>query len=336
MMHTLPIAGPHCIIPNLPKIDRSAKTICFIFRRGAMWKYPIVPLARAGAQCTSRARLHYLPSSLQTQMFTTLRRTAAQPATVSGNGSSSQSSSSTVSPPPTMANPNNVLTTDPSVIMVPPEPSKGIPVSIKAYYIARGIDIHRIQGKLYKPYNLARREYQAKSVTITLNEENNQYISVFKYGSIVFFNIPEDQHVQHLESLKAEAGYIAIPAPLQHTEKYKVIVHGNLDKPSVIKAEHLNIRSLDTNNITIVGTVMAQTVALDYYAVAVDRMLESFMDMNMRIQETGNFSALSTQQLHKLVASNNSVITNVLLKVKDFLFNMMIFVLILIALDGYI
>jgi uncharacterized Rmd1/YagE family protein len=222
-----------------------------------------------------------------------------------------------VSPPPTTANPNNVLTSDPSTSLVPPEPSKGIPVSIKAYYIARGIDIHRIQGKIYKPYNLARREYQAKSVTITLSEENNQFISVFKYGSIVFFNIPEEQHLQHLESLKAEAGFVAIPEPLQHTEKYRVIVHDNLDKPSVIKAEHLNIRSLDTNNITIVGTVMAQTVALDYYAVAVDRMLESFMNMNMKIQETGNFNALSKQELHKLVASNNSVITNVLLKVSS-------------------
>lgn len=264
--------------------------------------------------------------------FTTIRRNQTPSAVISGNttivgsaaGPASNSNQSlpqyampSVSPPPTTANPNNVLTSDPSTSLVPPEPSKGIPVSIKAYYIARGIDIHRIQGKIYKPYNLARREYQAKSVTITLSEENNQFISVFKYGSIVFFNIPEEQHLQHLESLKAEAGFVAIPEPLQHTEKYRVIVHDNLDKPSVIKAEHLNIRSLDTNNITIVGTVMAQTVALDYYAVAVDRMLESFMNMNMKIQETGNFNALSKQELHKLVASNNSVITNVLLKVSS-------------------
>ena len=47
-----------------------------------------------------------------------------------------------------------------------------------------------------------------------------------------------------------------------------------------------------SNNIVIVGTVMAQTVALDYYAVAVERMLENFMHMNVKIEESGNFDSL--------------------------------------------
>lgn len=53
-------------------------------------------------------------------------------------------------------------------------------------------------------------------------------------------------------------------APL--TEDYKIMVNKNLDRPSVVKAEHVNIRSLNSNNIAIISTVMAQSVALDYYA----------------------------------------------------------------------
>jgi hypothetical protein len=94
-----------------------------------------------------------------------------------------------------------------------------------------------------------------------------------------------------------------------------VIIHGNLDKPSVIKAEHLNIRSLDMNNVVIISTVMAQTVALDYYAESVDRMLDAFIKMNQKIQDTGSVNDLSATSLHKMVAVNNSVITNVLSKV---------------------
>jgi hypothetical protein len=57
----------------------------------------------------------------------------------------------------------------------------------------------------------------------------------------------------------------------------------------------VNIRCLDDNNLVIIGTVMAQTVALDYYAVSVEKMLEAFMKMNRNIEETGNFDQLVSQ-----------------------------------------
>lgn len=193
-----------------------------------------------------------------------------------------------------------------------PEPNKGIPVNVKAYYVSRVIDIFRLHGTRY---NFARRDYQTKSVTITLSEELNQHILVFKYGSIVMFNIPEDQHHQHIKSIQDETQSIEIPSSLQHTENYRIIIHENLDKPSVLKAEHVNIRNLDKNNLIVIGTIMAQSVALDYYAVAVEKMLESFMKMNLSIQHSGDFANLSTKELHKLIASNNAVITTVLSKV---------------------
>jgi len=90
--------------------------------------------------------------------------------------------------------------------------------------------------------------------------------------------------------------------------------------PSVVKAAHLNIKKLDANNIAIVATVMSQTVSLDYYADNVDKMLETFMMMNLKVENTGGnaISALDKQQLFRLVASNNTVITNVLSKLGIF------------------
>ena len=130
-------------------------------------------------------------------------------------------------------------------------------------------------------------------MTITLDPDLNQHISIFKYGSVVLFNIPEAQHLEHLRKIKEAAVLTPISEGLQHTEDYKIIIHDQLDKPSILKAEHLNIQRLDKNNITIVGTVMAQTVALDYYAASAERMLESFMQMNMKIENSGSFSFYS-------------------------------------------
>ena len=188
-------------------------------------------------------------------------------------------------------------------------------VSVKAYYVARGIDVLRVHSNLYGDN---RQQFDTKSVTITIDKNLNQYISIFSYGSCVFFNIPTAQHLEHLRRIRETAISSAIAEGVQHTEDYRVLINDQLEKASVIKAEHVNIRCLDNNNIIIVGTVMAQTVALDYYAVAVERMLENFMRMNMKIEESGNFDLLDKRSLYKLIATNNTVITNVLSKLGIF------------------
>jgi uncharacterized Rmd1/YagE family protein len=209
---------------------------------------------------------------------------------------------------------HSALNSQSQSIPVPPAPTAGIPISIKAYYIARDIDVLAIPN--FTSYKSSRRVQQAKSVTITLNEELNQYISIFQYGSVVFFNVPEPTHSEHLSRIASQASVqdAIIPPALPPTDSYKVIVHQNLDNPSVIKAEHLNIQRLDMKNIEIVGTIIAESVALDYYSTTVDALLNQFILMNHKIQRTGDFAGLSAQALHQLVASNNIIITNVLSK----------------------
>ena len=195
-----------------------------------------------------------------------------------------------------------------------PEAPKGELVSVKAYYIARGIDymnIFRIKDHMYQPY---RQEYQSKFMKVIIDSTQNKYVVLFKYGSVVFFNIPEEEHVNHLKSI-GEVAVNPIFASDQHTENYKIILTENLDKPSMIKNDHVNIRTLDANNITILSTILAQTVALDYHAVAVSNLLDRFTDMNINIRDTGNFHDLRPNELHKLIASNNTIITSVLSEV---------------------
>ena len=59
---------------------------------------------------------------------------------------------------------------------------------------------------------------------------------------------------------------------------------------------------------------MGQTVALDYYSAAVDRMLEIFMKMNSNIEHTGQFKKDKRVNLHTLLARNNNIIANVILR----------------------
>lgn len=86
-----------------------------------------------------------------------------------------------------------------------------------------------------------------------------------------------------------------------------MIIHRELGRPFSIKAEHLNVRILDYPNIVVVSTVMAQTVALDYYAEAVDKMMNIFMKINQNIQVTNKVGHEARIGLNKLVAQNIAV-----------------------------
>lgn len=201
-----------------------------------------------------------------------------------------------------------------STSLSPSQPPSGASfVNVKAYFIARNIDILKVDTNVY---GSTRHAYQSKNVTINIDPYLNQHISVFKFGSVVFFNVPEAQHLEHLRRISEIAVTNRIDGKM-HTEDYKIIIHDNLEKPSVIKAEHVNIQRLDSNNITIVATVMAQTVALDYYAVIVENMIGQFMNLNSAIEKTGKFKE-SPEFLYQLIARNNVVITTVLSKLGIF------------------
>jgi uncharacterized Rmd1/YagE family protein len=96
-----------------------------------------------------------------------------------------------------------------------PSPEGGTVVTVKAYYVARGIDVIRVHSKLYNSYP---QEFHTKSVTIKLNEELNQYITIFNYGSCVFFNINDDAQLEHLRRIKEAAVSNPVAEGLQHTE----------------------------------------------------------------------------------------------------------------------
>ncbi len=105
-------------------------------------------------------------------------------------------------------------------------------MNVKAYHIARGIDITKARNV----YGQSPDHFHKKSFTITLDAESNQHISVFKYGSVVLFNVPEGQHPEELRKITELAAVSPIAEGLQQTETYKIIIHERLENPSIIKA----------------------------------------------------------------------------------------------------
>ena len=157
-------------------------------------------------------------------------------------------------------------------------------VTVKAYYIAQKIDLTKVHSDVYATQKKSK-YIEPKSVTIEIDKTLHQYVTVFKYGSVVLFNIPDSAHTTHIHNITKSAVVTPIvdSTGLQHTENYKIIINNNLNKLSIITAEHLNCRYLDNNNISIVSSIIAQSVALDYYAMTSDKLLNAFMSINMKV-----------------------------------------------------
>jgi uncharacterized Rmd1/YagE family protein len=189
-------------------------------------------------------------------------------------------------------------------------------IAVKAYYVSKNVDIIRL---LSSPYGAKPTTFQSKSLTISVDEGLRQYISVYKYGSVVFFNIPEDEHTDHLLQIQEVTASETIAENLRHTEEYQLKIDPTLQTSSRLKnSDLLLIKKLNSNHLEIVAAIMAQTVALDHYAVLVDKIVETFSKMNIKMGESGKFDELDRRKLFSLIASNNTVITSVVSKLGIF------------------
>ena len=84
----------------------------------------------------------------------------------------------------------------------------------------------------------------------------------------------------------------------KHVDGYKVVVDPTIPSSEAVissSGSHLTVRSLNLNSVSVISTVMGQTVALDYYYVVVDNMLSSFEDLNSTVEKTGTFSAMEKE-----------------------------------------
>ena len=118
---------------------------------------------------------------------------------------------------------------------------------------------------------------------------------VFNYGSVVFFNVRPSDQATLLRRIKASSeGPIA--SGFEYSDGYEVKVDSSLPKSCEMGGDRATVRSLDLNSVAVMATVMGQTVALDYYYVVVDNMLETFTELNRTVERTGRVARLSRQQ----------------------------------------
>ena len=135
-----------------------------------------------------------------------------------------------------------------------------------------------------------------------------RYMVVFKFGSVVFYNVGAQEREECLELTR---NFVESPLAYPMKEDYLVKVSPRLDEWAKLESDHIVLKRLDVNNISVISAVLAQTVALEHYEHKVDAMLEIFSKLNKSTELTGDLN-ISKKRLFSLVAENNNTLTELI------------------------
>ncbi|PIN21801.1 hypothetical protein CDL12_05492 [Handroanthus impetiginosus] len=144
----------------------------------------------------------------------------------------------------------------------------------------------------------------------TLSGSDCCYMVVFQYGSIVLFNVRDHEVDGYLKIVERHAsGLLSEMRKDEYEVQEKPTLHtwmqGGLD--------YIMLQYLNTDGIRTIGSVLGQSIALDYYVRQVDGMVGEFTDINREMEKTGNFT-MERKKLFQLVGKANSNLADVILK----------------------
>lgn len=197
-------------------------------------------------------------------------------------------------------------------------------IPIRAYFLSTSIDLKSMHaenlGNVVTPTSrssnyIALRFGNFPSETTGLSVLDRvscwRYMVIFQYGSAVLFNIEDHEVEPYLEIVRRHSSGII---PEARKDDYTV-----KEKPTLVEdmqggPDYIVLKDLDIDSIRIIGSVLAQSVALDHFVSQVDGMVEEFAGINRAMEKTGDFT-MHRKKLFQLVGKANSNLADVILKV---------------------
>jgi len=145
-----------------------------------------------------------------------------------------------------------------------------------------------------------------------------RYIAVFRFGSVVFFNISTSQANSFLKKIK-EHGINPTSHDFERKESFEVVISPFMEETAHVNADFATVKDLNINCVAVISSIIAQSVALDSYNDTVDELLATFATINSTVKKTGNFTDMERESLFKVVAQNNSLFIDMIAKlgIKD-------------------
>lgn len=197
-------------------------------------------------------------------------------------------------------------------------------IPIKAYFLCTSINLKSMQAEnlsnVVPPSSrssnyIALRycDFPSENAGLGVNGSLNscRYMVVFQYGSAVLFNIEDHEVETYLDLVRRHSSGLL---PEMRKDDYAVKEKPLLDEDMKGGPDYIVLKTLDTDGVRIIGSVLGQSIALDYFVSQVDGMVQEFAEINRGMEKTGTFT-MDKKKLLQLVGKANSNLADVILKV---------------------
>ncbi|XP_052187459.1 protein RETARDED ROOT GROWTH-LIKE [Diospyros lotus] len=201
------------------------------------------------------------------------------------------------------------------------EPRPSIPV--RAYFFSTSVDLRSLveQNKPnfipptsrmtnYVVLRFGNVKSEPNGLGANLSGSDCCYIVVFQYGSIVLFNVRDQEVDGYLKIVQKHASGLL---PEMRKDEYEVREKPTLNTWMQGGLDYIMLQYLNIDGIRTIGSVLGQSIALDYYVRQVDGMVGEFTDINRGMEKTGTFT-MERKKLFQLVGKANSNLADVILK----------------------
>lgn len=225
---------------------------------------------------------------------------------------------------------------------------------VRAVHVGQSIDLAKVISKVFATKSV-RKMIERLSVVVQLQpppmpeehqhqheqqpqqpQQHPRFVAVFRFGSVVFFNVPPQEAADLLWEIKQ---FVTSPAlsGSERKENYCVLVQPNLESspsmssmtdtssssdepPDIVTGDYCIVPELNLKAVDVISSTIAQSVALDSYSDTVDALLAKFEKVNKKVtlQATaggGGMTTLDRDEMFRAVAQNNSIFIEMISKV---------------------
>lgn len=196
-------------------------------------------------------------------------------------------------------------------------------IPVRAYFFSTSVDLRSLVDQ-YKPNFIPTTSRMTNYVVLRFGSTKPEligssasisgsdccYMVVFQYGSIVLFNVRDHETDGYLKIVERYASGLL---PETRKDEYEVKEKPTLETWMQGGLDYIMLQYLNIDGIRTIGSVLGQSIALDYYIRQVDGMVGEFTDINRGMEKTGTFT-MKRKKLFQLVGKANSNLADVILK----------------------
>jgi required for meiotic nuclear division protein 1 len=177
-------------------------------------------------------------------------------------------------------------------------------VKIEAYQVAESFNIKKLRAEFRAELHIGN-----NSELFYVFNEINRYLYIFDYGVVVFANYDEIAKSEFLRFIKA---YAEKWLDNDLTEFYRIETDEKTTK-AYVKNDYVQVHEITPSVLRIVMLNTGQSVALEFYEMLTDDMLNSMKTFTNQLEHKGKLSVSKTALLKyigKVLNVKNSIVDN--------------------------